>query len=277
MTTPIRIALALLALALLPAVGAAQQSDDEWLQDCQERNNRNRLVNYCDVRVMQMAAPAGPIRVAPGENGGVSIEGWTGRGVEVHARIQGRGETDADARGLADAVRIQTGATIAATGPETTRDASWNVSFVVYVPANSDLELNTGNGPLSVRSVMGRMSLETGNGPLSLRDVGGDVYARAQNGPISVTLTGTSWRGTGLDAQTQNGPISLNVPDGFNAQLEAGTDNGPFASDITLSVQSLRGGRIRGPISATLGNGGPPIRVVTTNGPVSIRRTSGGF
>jgi hypothetical protein len=276
MTTRKRGAIVLLAL-MLPAAGAAQQSDDEWVRDCQERNERSRLISYCDVRVVQMAAPSGPVRAIPGENGGVAVEGWTGRGVEVHARIQGRAETEADARAIADAVRVQTGATIAATGPETNRDASWFVSFVVYVPANSDLELTTGNGPLSVRGVTGRMALETGNGPLALGDVGGDVHARAQNGPISVTLTGTSWRGTGLDAETQNGPISLSVPEGFNAQLEAGTDNGPFASDIALNVQSLRGGRIRGPISATLGDGGPPIRVVTTNGPVSIRRSSGGF
>jgi hypothetical protein len=275
MSNSARATLALLALALLPGMGGAQQSDEAWLEDCQERNDRNRLISYCDVRVMQMAAPSGPIRVMPGENGGVSIEGWSGRGVEVHARIEGRAETAAEARGLADAVRVETGATIGATGPETNRDATWHVSFVVYVPATSDLELSTENGPLSVRGVTGLMALETRNGPLALRDVGGEVYARAVNGPISVALSGTSWRGTGLDAETQNGPISLSVPEGFNAQLEAGTENGPFASDITLSVQSLRG-RMRGPISATLGNGGPPIRVVTINGPVSIRRVAGG-
>jgi hypothetical protein len=268
--------MALLALAVLPCVGAAQQSDDEWLQDCQDRNTRGRLVNSCDVRVMQMAAPGGPIRVSPGENGGIAIEGWTGRGVEVHARIQGRAETAAEARALSDAVRIVTGATIGATGPETTRDADWHVSFVVFVPVNSDVELNTQNGPLSVRGVTGTMSLETNNGPLALRDVGGDVYARTVNGPISVSLSGTSWRGAGLDAETQNGPVSLNVPDGFNAQLEAGSQNGPFASDIGLTVQGFRG-RTRGPISATLGNGGPPIRVITSNGPVSIKRTNGVF
>jgi hypothetical protein len=106
--------------------------------------------------------------------------------------------------------------------------------------------------------------------------VGGDVYARAQNGPISISLTGTSWQGAGLDAETRNGPISLSVPDGFNAQLETGTENGPFVSDISLTVTSFRG-RMRGPISTTLGNGGPPIRAVTTNGPISIRRSAGGF
>jgi DUF4097 and DUF4098 domain-containing protein YvlB len=149
------------------------------------------------------------------------------------------------------------------------------VNFVIYVPNTSDLELYTQNGPLSVRGVTSRMTLESVNGPLSLREVSGDVYARAQNGPISVTLTGNSWQGAGLDAETRNGPITLSIPDGYNAQLETGTQNGPFSSDIPLSV-TLRG-RLRGPISATLGTGGAPIRLVTTNGPISIRRAAQGL
>jgi hypothetical protein len=32
-------------------------------------------------------------------------------------------------------------------------------------------------------------------------------------------------------------------------------------------------GRMQGPINATLGRGGAPIRAVTTNGPISIRRS----
>jgi hypothetical protein len=119
------------------------------------------------------------------------------------------------------------------------------------------------------------MSLETRNGPLALREVGGDVYARAQNGPLSVSLTGDGWQGAGLDAETRNGPVTLSLPEGFNAQLEAGTQNGPFSSDIPLSV-TLQGRLRRGPIATTLGSGGAPIRVITTNGPMVIRRSGAG-
>jgi hypothetical protein len=260
-----------LAIALGPALAVAQQSDDAWLTQCLERQDRGRLVRFCDVRVSQMAAPAGAIRVDPGENGGVAIEGWSGTGVEIHARIEARAETDALARQLAEGVRVLANGSIGTSGPPSDRDANWHVSFVVFVPFSSDLELSTTNGPLSVEGVNGRMTLETLNGPLSLREVGGDVYARAQNGPLSVTLTGDGWQGGGLDAETRNGPINLTVPDGYNAELEAGTENGPFTTDIPLAV-TLRG-RMRGPINATLGRGGAPIRVITTNGPVSIRRT----
>jgi hypothetical protein len=274
MTRSARGAAACLALALLPTVSAAQQSDAEWLRNCMERGD-DRLVRHCDVRVMQAAAPAGAIRLNAGENGAIAVEGWTGNGVEIHARVEARALSEAEARGLADAVSVAAGPEITASGPDNSRDANWHVSFLVYVPSSSDLEASTNNGPLSVRGVTSRMSLETRNGPLALREVGGDVYARAQNGPLSVSLTGDGWQGAGLDAETRNGPVTLSLPEGFNAQLEAGTQNGPFSSDIPLSV-TLQGRLRRGPIATTLGSGGAPIRVITTNGPMVIRRSGAG-
>jgi hypothetical protein len=99
------------------------------------------------------------------------------------------------------------------------------------------------------------------------------VQARAQNGPLSVQLTGPSWRGEGLDAETVNGPLSISIPDGYSARLETGTMNGPFSTDIPLNVTLQRGRQIR-QITTELGNGGPTVRAVTTNGPVSISRAS---
>ncbi len=262
----------LVMLVLATSSGLAQADDAEWLRRCEEREDRSdrrRLVSHCDVRVERLRPSAGSIRVDPGTNGGVSIEGWSRNEVEVHARIEAKAESESEARRLASDVRVVLDGAIRAEGPENERDAHWHVSFVVFVPANSDLDVSTHNGPLSVRSVSGRMQLQTHNGPLALRNVGGEVRAQAQNGPLSVVLSGTQWEGSGLDAETRNGPVSLSVPANYNARLETGTVNGPFTSDLPLTV-TLRG-RLSQPFTATLGRGGPPIRVVTTNGPVHIR------
>jgi hypothetical protein len=115
------------------------------------------------------------------------------------------------------------------------------------------------------------MELSAQNGPISLSGVGGDVHAVAQNGPLQVRLTGTRWNGAGLDAETQNGPVQLSIPENYNARLETGTVNGPMESDFPITV-TLNSGRSWKRMSMTLGDGGPPVRVVTTNGPVSLRR-----
>lgn len=268
MTGPRGLVAVTLALVLGPSAAAAQRNDDEWLRDCDEHGD-DRLVSACDVRVERLPAPAGAIRVDPGNNGGVRVEAWTGNDIEVHTRIRGQAETAAEARQIAEAVRMFANGEIRADGPARDRYAQWNVSFVVYVPASSDLDISTRNGPLSVHGVSGRLRLEAANGPLSLHEVGGDVRARTRNGPISIVLSGDRWQGAGLDAETQNGPLSVTVPEGYNAQLETGTRNGPFTSDIPLTV-TLQG-RLRAPIQTTLGNGGAPIRLITRNGPLHIR------
>jgi len=97
------------------------------------------------------------------------------------------------------------------------------------------------------------------------------VHASAQNGPLSIELMGTKWDGAGLDAETQNGPADLTIPDNYNAKIEFGTVNGPM--DVGFPMTVTINGRIRNRISTTLGNGGAPVRVLTTNGPMTVRKS----
>jgi DUF4097 and DUF4098 domain-containing protein YvlB len=266
MTRPLRSMLAL--LVLLPSAVAAQRSDDEWIRDC-ERDD-DRLVAYCEVRVDRVAA-RGEIDVDASPNGGVQVIAWDRDEVEVHARVKARAGSMGDARSLASEVDVTTaGGRIRSDGPSSGRNEQWHVEFVVYVPSRTDVVARAQNGPLSVTGVEGRMDVATQNGPLALHQVGGDVMARTQNGPLSVRLAGSRWNGAGLDAETRNGPATIFVPEGYSAELETGTVNGPLNSEIPLTVQ-FEGRRDRR-IETTLGSGGAPLRIVTTNGPLSIRR-----
>ena len=130
------------------------------------------------------------------------------------------------------------------------------------------LDLRTSNGPIAVNGVTGEIRLEAHNGPIALRGVGGSVHGRADNGPITVALEGDRWNGEGLDVETRNGPVTLTIPEGYNARLETGTVNGPMNIDIPVTVQ----GRFPRQFTTDLGRGGAPVRVVTTNGPVTVRR-----
>ena len=257
------------AITLLPQMGAAQTSDDEWLENCRERD-RNRLVAFCEVRVQRLPA-TGTVDVDARPNGGIQVVGWDRNEIEVHARIQARSRSERDAEALAAEIEILTdGDRIRSDGPGHDRDENWYASFVVYAPARSDVAIESQNGPVAVRGVTGRMEVRTQNGPLSLREVGGDIVARTQNGPLNIELDGTRWSGDGLDAETRNGPVNLSIPEGYSADLETGTVNGPMSSDVPLTVQFV--GRRTSRIETTLGGGGAPIRVVTTNGPVTLRQ-----
>jgi len=262
-------------LLVVPAVLRAQDSDDEWLANCREGwGDWGSRARHCEIRELGMKPGRGPLHVDPGMNGGVEIIGWNKDSIAITARIQVNARTMADADDIARQLKIETaGGTIKVSGGGSPygRRQHWGVNLVVMVPRQQDLNISTQNGPLSVQDVASSMDLETQNGPLSLTGVGGDVHASAQNGPLSIELLGTRWEGTGLDAATQNGPADLTIPDNYNAKIEFGTVNGPM--DLAFPMTVTISGRIKNRISTTLGNGGSPVRVVTTNGPMTVRRS----
>ena len=260
-----------LTLATATSV-SAQQDSQEWLESCRrQRPNRDRE-RFCEVRTETFRAGTGTIRIHPGQNGGVSVESGTGSEIEVEARIQAESREEGRATSIAKSVDVgHSGNNIVASGPDMGNNENWSVTYVVRVPRNSDLDIKTTNGPIGVRNVRGRIVASTINGPLALADVAGDVRASTTNGPLSVRLSGARWEGAGLDAETSNGPVTLTIPDDYNANLEAGTTNGPFTTEIPLSVKST--GRERSTrINTKIGDGGAPVRVNTTNGPIQIRK-----
>jgi hypothetical protein len=259
--------LMLLALAVLPTAAFAQEDDEDWLRNC-EAQKWNRRPTACDVRVRRIEK-RDLLTVRPGQNGAVQIVAEDRGDYEVHARVQGSAESPREAAELLRDVSVDYGATITTRAPSSRND--WSVSFVIFVPRNTNLDLLTRNGPVSVKNVIGKMELSATNGPIQLSGVGGDVHAVAQNGPLQVRLTGSRWEGAGLDAETHNGPVQLVIPESYNARLETGTVNGPIDTDFPINV-TLDGRRSWKRFTTTLGSGGPPVRVVTTNGPLSLRR-----
>ena len=135
------------------------------------------------------------------------------------------------------------------------------------VPEKSNLDLETLNGGISIEDVNGEIKAEAVNGGLKLAQLAGDVDVHTTNGGVSVELHGKKWQGKGLDASTTNGGVKVWIPENYNADLETGTVNGTVDFDFPIMVQ----GRISKSIRATLGDGGPKIRIVTTNGGVKLK------
>jgi hypothetical protein len=254
---------------------SAADRDEDWLDRCRDggrrdddRRGRDDRERFCEVRHLGTRAAGRALTVDAGPNGGVAINGWDRDSVDIHVRIQTQADDADEARDMARDIKVTTGATISADGPESGRRRSWSVSYEIWAPRGSDLVLDTHNGPIAVREVSGRMELTAHNGPVVLTSVGGDVRARTTNGPITVSLDGDRFDGRGLDAETTNGPIHVRLSDRFAAHLEVGTTNGPMSIDFPVTVQ----GRIGRRISTDINGGGPPIRVITTNGPVVVER-----
>ena len=262
---------ALVVIALLgPGRAMAQRSDADWLADCRD-DRRDRREVYCEVREARSNISSGSnISMEGLRNGGITVTGSDRNELVVRTRIRVEARSERDARDIAAEIRTTVnGGTVTVDGPRRQNDdENWTASLIATVPRQSNLTLETRNGPVGVERVSGNLNVRTSNGPLALRDLGGDVRARTTNGPLSISLGGDRWDGAGLDAQTTNGPLTIIVPSNYNARLETGTNNGPVRVDFPITVV----GRIGRDISTTLGSGGATIRATTTNGPLILSR-----
>jgi hypothetical protein len=256
------------AATLMLTAGAVQAQEMRSAADwCRESGDSNDRARACDVREYTVASST--VNVDAGKNGGVRVIGGQRADTLVRARVVTTAETQADADALAGQVKVSTdGGTVSATGPDRSSDRrSWWVSYEVWVPTKANVTARTSNGGISMSNVSGTLGFEAVNGGVTLSRVSGDVKGKTVNGGVNVELAGERWEGAGLDARTTNGGVSIKVPDGYSCQLAVTTVNGGVRSDFPLTVQ----GRLDKNIDVTLGQGGAPIRLATTNGGVHLK------
>jgi DUF4097 and DUF4098 domain-containing protein YvlB len=238
--------------------------------NCDERNHNDHLVSHCEMKDQTLAASKGAIRIDPGMNGGITVNGWDRPDVWVRARIDTAAETDSEARSMVSAIRLASGSgQIHAEGPEMDRHHNWSVSYEIFAPRQSDLQMKTFNGGIHLADLRGNIDFEALNGGVALERLAGEVHGHTTNGGLHVTLAGDRWDGTGLNVETTNGGVSLNVPSSYSAHIETSTVNGGVNVEFPITLH----GRIDKNLSFDIGNGGPTIRATTTNGGVRIRKS----
>jgi Putative adhesin len=246
---------------------------DDWCDESSRHWKGNDNVGVCEVRESRIAAGK-PLVVDAAPNGGIQIKGWNQKDVLVLAKVEAFAESEEEAHELASKVRVETASSkLRSTGPKQTNSDEnwWSVSYRIYTPAASDLDLEAFNGGIQIEGVSGNIRLETLNGSVKLRRVSGDVTGQTTNGSLAVILDGSSWKGEGLDLQTLNGSVNVSVPPGYSSSLETGTTNGRMEVAIPgrFTDRDHRHFRTEG------GKGGASIRVMTTNGAVSIATNPG--
>ena len=263
--------LLVLAFVISSVPALAQQREtraERFMRNCEDNWGDRDRERFCEVRDVTIKPPQRTLFVDGRDNGGVHFYGWDKNEVLVRAMIQTGADSRQEAEAIAKAIKIETdGDRIRADGPPNRRYEHWSVSYEVWVPRKTNLDADTHNGGVSVEGVEGRMELRAVNGGIALREVAGDVRAETTNGGVSALLNGTTWRGGGLDLSTTNGGVTLEIPRGYNAELETGTVNGGMNIDFPITVQGFIGRRI----TTKLGAGGPRVRATTTNGGVRIR------
>jgi len=251
----------ILALCLAPAA-----LPQEKTMSCDEDHWRERG-HYCEIREVTMPA-GGQLDVDGGVNGGISIKGANRNDILVRSKVEAQQDDEADSRRVVAEVHVEAnGGRVRATGPALEKHG-WSVSYEVFVPQHTDLELHAHNGGISISGVQGHTHFEALNGGVSLKHLAGFVEGHTTNGGLHLELDSDHWDGERCDVSTTNGGVNIRVPASYSAHLETGTVNGGVKIDFPVTVQ----GEISNHIAVDIGSGGNLVRATTTNGGVRVER-----
>jgi hypothetical protein len=144
-----------------------------------------------------------------------------------------------------------------------------SVEFVVRLPAGVKIDASTVNGGVEIDGATSTVVAHTVNGGIDARSTGGAVSAKTVNG--DVTVSAAKLDGDHTDFSTTNGSITVSLPASVNTEVDMRTVNGSLSSDFPLTVQGSFSPRR---LHATLGKGGPTLRLSTVNGSIRLRKQS---
>jgi hypothetical protein len=211
-------------------------------------------------------------------NGSVEIISWDRPEVRIEAekRVQGRSREAVES--AMARLKIEVRSSHAGLGVRTRYPNSggnvigWlsgsktsaSVRYLITVPRQAKVSVDTVNASITVDGVEGGYELETVNGRIDVSRGAGSLEASTVNGGIRAELLTT--RGQ-LKLETVNGSVELTVPREIQADVRVSTVNGRIQSDLPLVGSEIGRRSLRGSIN---GGGGISIRIATVNGSVRI-------
>ena len=180
------------------------------------------------------------------------------------------------------------------------------VRIEVTVPEESNLDLHTSDGHVTARKVTGDIRIDTSDGHVTAEDLHGSVRIHTSDGHIegsgfdgtidaetsdghmrlrgrfdalklhtgdgSITaeaLAGSKMTGE-WSIRTSDGSVTLRLPEGFSAELDAHTGDGTISSQLPITVS---GALNRSSLRGNINKGGPTLIVRTGDGSIRIERT----
>ncbi|HYC49781.1 MAG TPA: DUF4097 family beta strand repeat-containing protein [Gemmatimonadaceae bacterium] len=142
------------------------------------------------------------------------------------------------------------------------------VAFHVRVPAGVKVGAYSTNGEVRVRDVTAEVDASTTNGSVTVTTSSGPVNASTTNGSVRAIMGNFDMK-SDMTFTTTNGSVIVSFADDLNAEVDLRTVNGRFLSDYPVTISGrIDPRRLR----ATLGKGGPRLRLSTVNGNVELRR-----
>ena len=236
----------------------------------------------------------GTVTVVGAPRGSVTIEGWQRNEVELVADLELNAPTEADLDQLAavntfvfdedmNHVSVLTTGThdraylkkVAKNFPKKLLNLPWKIDYKLRVPANSDLEINAGYGPVKVSGVEGAMRISATESETAMTLTGGLVSTTVTAGIVTLSVPVRSWRGGGAEIRLATGVINVDLPAGFNGDIDAEIlRNGKIVNSHDGLLPREKPGITERTMRARAGAGGAFFKLTVGDGTVNIRKAA---
>lgn len=182
----------------------------------------------------------GTLTIVGAPEGSITIEGWSTNEVDIRAEIQLRADTEGDLDLLAavnnfsidedmNHLRVLSTGThdkifmraVAKKFPKTLLGLPWKIDYRIRVPFATDLEINAGRGAINLAGVEGNIRLSATESEANLKLSGGTFSATIAAGKLNLNIPLRSWRGVGGEVRLAAGELTIELPPGFNGDLNA--------------------------------------------------------
>jgi len=229
--------------------------------------------------------PGGKVEFTAGVPGTVRIEGWNRAEVRIEAEKVFFLPDREEARKLAEkyTVRVrytQTKATLGTSGPAPA-GAMVEIHCKLFVPkAKTDMMISILKGDLVISDINGWIEATLAEGSLDSRRMQGYFSFLTKLGDIEVEMSGKRWDGHGFTAATEVGAATIRLPIQYSAALQLATSDGEL--EIQYPEQEVEGEKVPllavtkktgRSVSASVGDGGAPVRIHTGKGNVLLTTT----
>ena len=211
-------------------------------------------------------AYGGTISVVGAPVGSIVVEAWPRSEVEITAEIELSANSEEDFARLSSVngflldedvnhLRILTTGThdkvfmkrTAKGFPKHLLGLPWKIDYRIRVPAVTDLEVDAGRGLFSLSGLEGAVRLNAVESDALLVLTGGIVRATFGSGTVKAEIAARSWRGAGLDIKLAAGELTLQLPAGFNGDIDADIlRTGRIESEAASLEPRERGGLVCG-------------------------------
>jgi hypothetical protein len=230
------------------------------------------------------------VTIVGAPQGSITVEGWPQSQVQITADIELHGETEEDLNRLSavngwvldddsNHVRVLTTGThdkvfmrkVAKNFPKKLIALPWKIDYRVRVPMGVDLEINAGRGPITISGVEGAITLTATESDTQMTLTSGTIIATVAIGRINVRIPTRSWRGSGADLRVAAGDVNVELPAGFNGDIDADVlRNGQISGTFSELESRQTPGITNRIVRARAGAGGAFFKLTVGDGAIRI-------